>query len=147
MPLDGSGQYRHNDEVAQFHSKAQGKPHPMQEQKGGGEHVEIHSHGDGSFHTMHKGEKVEHATHGEALMHAAKMHSEVGHKHFHAHHDGGVMHTHSMHEGGEPDHQEHDGEDTEGPKGHFAQFMGEEEKEPEHQSGEESGGDGLGGLY
>ncbi len=145
--MDAGGNFRHNDEVARFHSKAQGKPHPGEEHAEGGDHVEIHSHGDGTFHTVHKGEEVQHETHGHALMHAAKMHAEEGHKHFHAHHDGATMHTHAMHEGGEPEHQEHDPENLESLKDHFNQFIGEEEKEPSEDDSGAMAGKGVDGMY
>lgn len=80
MPLDSTGTFRHNHESAAFHSRAAGKsidtPKDDAEVKDGNgeDHVEIHSHGDGTFHTMHKGEKVDHESHKDALMHAAQMH-------------------------------------------------------------------------
>jgi hypothetical protein len=62
MPLDAQGNFRHNHEAAQMHSQAAGKSYGEKETKpeGDSEHVEIHPHGDGTFHTMHKGEQVEH---------------------------------------------------------------------------------------
>ncbi len=147
MPLDATGQYRHNDESAQFHSKAAGKEMPKkgEEHEGSGEHVEIHPHGDGTFHTMHQGEKVEHETHGHALIHAAKVHAEEGHKHFHAHHDGMEMHTHSVKAGEEPEHRE--GE--EGAHEHLDEAMGEHEPDGDEAESEQQqpAGAGLGGLY
>jgi len=148
MPLDAMGNFRHNHESAQMHSKAAGKEY-MPEAKGeeeGGDHVEIHSHGDGTFHTIHKGEQVEHETHGHALIHAAKVHAEEGHKHFHAHHDGAELHSHSVEGNGEPEHQEHDPANIESLKDHLGQFFDEEEKEPESE-GEKPEGAGLDSLY
>lgn len=144
MPVDGTGKFRHNDEVAQFHSKAAGKP--MQGEKEQSEHVEIHPHGDGTFHTIHKGEQVEHETHGHALMHAAKVHAGEGESHFHAHHDGMSMHTHSM-KGGEPEHEEHDPKNLENMKNSFNKFVGEEENEGSHPEPDGDEGEGMSGMY
>jgi hypothetical protein len=151
MPLDANGTYRHNDESAQFHSKAAGKEQPKKgepkEGEGDGQHVEIHSHGDGTFHTMHAGEKMEHPTHGHALIHAAKMHAEEGHKHFHAHHDGEMLHTHSASSEQEPESRDH--EDPAGAHQHMDEAMGQpgEMQPPAEQEQQQPAGAGLGGLY
>jgi|HubBroStandDraft_1064217.scaffolds.fasta_scaffold268357_2 hypothetical protein len=148
-PLDGTGQFRHNDESAAFHSKAAGKEQPKKaevpKEGEGGEHVEIHPHGDGSFHTMHQGEKMDHPTHGHALIHAAKVHAEEGHKHFHAHHDGGEMHTHSASSEQEP--ESRDGQEMEGAHQHMDEAMGGEGEEPAEQEQQQPAGAGLGGMY
>lgn len=153
MPLDATGTYRNNHEQAAFHSKAAGKEYKAdakpkeQGEEGEGDHVEIHSHGDGTFHTMHGGEKMEHPTHGHALIHAANAHAEEGHKHFHAHHDGESMHSHSAN-GGETESRDH--EDEQGAHGHMDEVMGGENPDGEEAEGEEQpqhAGAGLGGLY
>jgi hypothetical protein len=149
MPTDATGVFRHNHESAQMHSEAAGKkydPSGEGKEEGAGDHVEIHSHGDGTFHTIHQGERVEHETHGHALIHAAKVHAEEGEKHFHAHHDGEELHTHSVEGNGEPEHREHDPDNIEAAKEHLDQFFNEEKGE---QGGEEQPGEGkgLGGLY
>jgi hypothetical protein len=147
MPLDASGQYRHNDESAAMHSKAQGKEYkPGGEAKkpeGASDHVEIHAHGDGTFHTMHQGVKMDHPTHGHALIHAAKLHAEEGHKHFHAHHDGGEMRTHSTSSDQEP--ESRDGQEMEGAHGHMDEAMGEPQEAPQEEPA--NAGGGLSGLY
>ena len=149
-PLDSQGQYRPNHEQAAFHSKAAGKeykPEGEKKEEGEGDHVEIHSHGDGTFHTMHQGEQVDHETHGHALIHAAKVHAEEGHSHFHAHHDGEMMHSHSVKGGEEPESRDH--EDEQGAHDHLSEAMGGE-SEQEGDEGEEQpemAGKGLGGLY
>lgn len=152
MPLDAGGTYRHNHESAKMHSEADGKKYEMgkdqgHEDEGNGEHVEIHSHGDGSFHTEHKGEKVEHESHGHALIHAAKLQSEEGHKHFVAHHDGMSMKSHS-HAGGEET-ESRDHEDEQGAHDHMSEVMGGGEEEPDGDEPpeHEMAGKGLGGLY
>lgn len=143
MPMDATGQYRANHEQAAMHSQAAGKkyqPDGEKESEGSGDHVEIHAHGDGTFHTMHAGAKMDHPTHGHALIHAAKLHAEDGHKHFVAHHDGGEMHTHSVSSEQEP--ESRDGQDQEAAHGHLDEAMGEApEQEPANAQ------DGLGGLY
>jgi hypothetical protein len=152
MPLDATGAFRHNHESAQMHSEAAGKkydPSGEGKEEGDGDHVEIHSHGDGTFHTIHQGERVEHETHGHALIHAAKAQAEEGHKHFVAHHDGEELHTHSSANGEEPEHREHDPDNIEAAKEHLDQFFNEEKGEGE-QGGEAEPagkGEGLGGLY
>lgn len=151
MPLDAGGNFRHNHESAKFHSESEGKkyqPDGKQENdEDDGEGISIHKHGDGTFHTMHKGEKVEHETHGHALIHAAKVHAEEGHKHFHAHHDGMEEHTHSVKAGEEPEHRE--GE--EGAHEHLDEAMGDggegdHDKNPLEEE-QEPAGAGLSGLY
>lgn len=153
MPLDGMGNYRHNHEAAAMHSKAAGKEYnpggESEHEEGDGEHVEIHSHGDGTFHTIHQGQREEHETHGHALIHAAKVHAEEGHQHFHAHHTGEELHTHAVKGGGEAEHLEHDPENIEAVKDHLDQFFNEEkgEKAPEGEEEQGGAGEGLGGLY
>ena len=149
MPMDSEGQYRHNHESAAMHSKQAGKEYKPEGEKpaeGEGDHVEIHPHGDGTFHTMHQGEQVEHATHGHALIHAAKVHAEEGHKHFMAHHDGGEMHTHSVKDGEEP--ESRDGEDG---HQHLDEAMGDggeaDHDEDPLKEDQQPAGAGLGGLY
>lgn len=149
-PLDATGQFRHNHESASMHSAVAGKKY-MEEGKDqghedSGDHVEIHSNGDGTFKTKHGAEEMEHETHGHALIHAAKAHAEEGHKHFMAHHDGEQMHSHSVHAGEEPESRDH--EDEQGAKDHMDESMGDgdpeaddKEEQPEHA------GAGLGGLY
>lgn len=144
-PLDSTGTYRNNHEQAQMHSKAAGKEYkPEGEAEQTGDHVEIHSHGDGSFHTMHAGVKMEHPTHGHALIHAAKLHAEEGHKHFHAHHDGEQVHTHSASSDQEPESRDHD--DAQGAHEHMDEAMGDGVQEAPQEEPANAGG-GLGGLY
>jgi hypothetical protein len=152
MPLDATGTYRHNDESAAFHSKAAGKEQPKKEsapkEGEGADHVEIHKGEGGAFHTIHGGEKVDHPTHGHALIHAAKIHAEEGHKHFHAHHDGAALHSHSASSEQEPESRDH--ENTEGAHQHMDEAMGEGGGEGMPQAQEEEqqpAGAGLGGLY
>ena len=152
MPMDATGSYRHNHESAQMHSEAAGKKYNTggdhADEDNSGDHVEIHSHGDGTFHTLHQGEKVEHPTHGHALIHAAAVHAEEGHKHFHAHHDGEALHTHSHKGGEEEEHRDHAPEDTEGANEHLDETMGEGADHSENPEEEEQpAGAGLGGLY
>lgn len=147
-PLDSQGVFRHNDESAAFHSKAAGKEMPKKEapKEGGGDHIEIHSNGDGTFHTMHRGETMEHPTHGHALIHAARIHAEDGHSHFHGHHDGMAHHSHSVHGGGEePESRDH--EDVGGMHQHLDETMGGEGMPEAEEEEQQPAGAGLGGLY
>lgn len=146
MPLDASGTYRHNHESAAMHSQAEGKEYkpekdPMNENSGDAH--ELHDHGDGTFHTVHQGEKVEHESLGHALIHMAGKHAEEGHTHFHGHHDGMVHKSHAVRSGGEPESREH--EDVQGMHDHMDEAMGERE-EPDGDE-PEMAGKGLAGMY
>lgn len=148
MPLDATGSFRHNHESAQMHSKAAGKSYGDEKpEESQGDHVEIHPKGDGTFKTVHQGEEMDHPTHGHALIHAAKVHAEEGHTHFHAHMEPtGEHHSHGMKSGEEPESRDH--EDAQGMHDHMDDTMGNQdhedaatESEPQHASA------GLGGLY
>ena len=81
MPMDATGQYRHNHESANMHSEQAGKkynPDGKEEEGGGGEHTEVHNHGDGTFHTVHGGEQTEHESIGHMHAHLSKIHGEEG---------------------------------------------------------------------
>lgn len=147
MPLDSGGNYRHNSQVAAMHSKGMSRNEqkdrildgkkPEGEETEGGEHTKVFNHGDGTFHTEHQGEEVQHGNIGEMHAHLSKIHGEPGEKHFHAHHDGFDAHSHAVETGGEPEHEEHDASDIEGLKEHLGRFFDEEQKEGE--GGEEYG--------
>jgi hypothetical protein len=135
-----------------MHSQAKGKSYnpdkePMNAESG--DSHELHDHGDGSFHTVHQGEQVEHESLGHALIHMAKTHAEEGHKHFHAHHDGMSMKSHSASAGEEPESREH--EDVGGAHQHMDEAMEgsptEDEGEGDPMGEKEPQGKGLGGLY
>jgi len=151
MPMDATGQYRHNHESANMHSEQAGKkynPDGKSEEHEDGDHTQVHDHGDGTFHTVdpEHGE-VQHESIGHMHAHLSNIHGEEGHSHFHAHHDG-VMHTsHSVKSGEEPEHREHDSE--EGVHEHLSEAMGgEDHEEPDGDEAEpEHAGAGLGGLY
>ena len=135
MPLDGKGNFRHNDQVARLHgggkSREQQKDEILSGKKAepgtaeegeGGEHTEVHNHGDGTFHTIHGGEREEHETIGHMHAHLSKLHGAEGEKHFHAHHDGFEGHSHSVETHGEPEHRQND--EPEGMKEHLQEAMG-----------------------
>lgn len=152
MPIDAMGNFRHNHEAAKMHSEAAGKKYnPEGGGEEDGEHTKVFNHGDGTFHTEHNGERVDHESIGHMHAHLSKIHGEDGHQHFHAHHDGMEGHSHHVSGDGEPDHQEHDMANLEGLKEHFGKFIDEEAKEPAEGEGDEeeseAGGKGLGGLY
>jgi hypothetical protein len=143
MPLDSLGNFRHNHESAKMHSESAGKKYMAEkpadgEQTGG--HVEIHPKGDGTFMTKHNGEEMDHPTHGHALIHAAKVHAEAGHKHFHAHHDGASLNTHS-------DSDSREDGDIAGAHDHLSEAMGEEQGDEGSAADDKSMGEGLGGMY
>jgi hypothetical protein len=132
-PLDGSGNYRHNDQVAKLHGgmKEPKLAEPKEKEPSAvSEHTEVHDHGDGSFHTVHPEHgEVQHANIGEMHAHLSAIHGQPGAKHFHAHHDGMEAHSHAVESGGEADHQEHDPENIEAIKDHLGKFFNEEEQE------------------
>jgi hypothetical protein len=151
MPLDASGNYRHNHESAQMHSQAAGKKYnaggdndEKQEDSG---HTEVHDHGDGTFHTVHPDHgEVQHETIGHMHAHLSKIHGEEGHSHFHAHMaSSGEHHSHSVRSGEEPESREH--EDAQGMHEHLDDAMGgDHDKDPEEEE-QQPAGAGLGGLY
>jgi hypothetical protein len=145
MPLDASGTYRHNHESAAMHSKQDGKEYMPKEPANAesGDAHELHDHGDGTFHTVHEGEKTEHETLGHALIHMAGKHAEEGHTHFHGHHDGMMHRSHSVKAGGEPESQDH--EDAQGMHDHMSEAM--EDSPTDTMDEKEPAGAGLGGLY
>ena len=143
MPLDSTGNYRHNTESAIMHSKAAGKTMEEKPEAPEGEHTEVHNHGDGTFHTVHGGEEVQHESIGHMHAHLSQIHGEEGHAHFHAHHDGVSMKTHGVKSGEEPESREHDG--VEGAHEHLDDTMGEDHEEPD---GDEQGQSaGLESMY
>lgn len=143
MPLDGAGKYRHNDQVARMHGGGMSRDakkdeilgdHPGAEpEDGSGEHTEVHNHGDGTFHTVHGGEQVEHESIGHMHAHLSKIHGAEGEKHFHSHSDGIEHSSHAVESGGEPEHMEHNS--AEEAKEALGNFFDEEAQEPEHKGG------------
>ena len=102
---------------------------------GGGEHSELHPHGDGSYHSITPGgERTEHPHIGHALVHLGKHHEQG--KHMHVHSDGMEHTTHHAEDGGEVQ-GPHSHENIEALKEHLGQFFNEE-------SHEGSGGGGNG---
>jgi hypothetical protein len=102
---------------------------------------ELHSHGDGTYHTMIDGQKTEHPSFGHAAMHLAAHHeAENTQSHVHHHEDG----THTSHhmKDGQVD-GPHDHDNLEALKGHLGKFLNEEEHEGSDYGKEESGSDGL----
>lgn len=156
MPLDSSGQFRHNTESAMMHSggkmpaKQPQMAHKEGESGGDASMTEVHSHGDGTFHTVHDGQEEPHESIGHMHVHLSKIHGGEGDKHFHAHHEGGMMHSHSVEsKDGEPRHEEHSPEDSEGASSHLHEAMGghEQAMEPGQQEEPAAGAQDGGGLY
>lgn len=108
------------------------RPDRNGETGGGGEHSELHDHGDGTFHTVAGGEETQHPHIGHALMHLAAHHDGEA-KHMHVHSDG-MSHT-THHVAGGKVEGPHEHEDTEALKEHLGRFLDEE--------GSERGGDGV----
>jgi hypothetical protein len=112
--------------------------------EGASEHSELHSHGDGSYHTMHGGAQEEHPSLGHALMHLAGKHEPEG-KHMHVKHDGMISSHHVAHGGGAEG--PHDHENIDALKQHMDQFLSEEAAEKGGSENEESNeGEGLKGF-
>lgn len=107
-------------------------------------HSELHSHGDGSYHTVHGGDQQEHPSLGHALMHLAGKHEPEG-KHLHVKHDG-MISSHHVANGGEAE-GPHDHENIDALKQHMDQFLSEEAAEKGGDEYEESNeGEGLKGF-
>jgi len=112
--------------------------------KEAGAPMEVHDHGDGSFHTVKDGQEEQHPDLLHMTTHIAHAH-EPGSKHHHAKHDGFSGHTHGMHEDGTHEEtQEHDGAESmsEGLKAFMGGEEGMEDK-PQHHEEEQAP---LGGM-
>jgi hypothetical protein len=110
----------------------------------GGAPMEVHDHGDGTFHTVKDGQEEQHPDLLHMTTHIAHVH-EPESKHHHAKHDGFSGHTHGMHEDGTHEEtQEHDSPEEMG-EGLKAFMGGEEgaEDKPQHQEQEQAP---LGGM-
>ena len=111
---------------------------PSHEHEEGGDHTELHPHGDGTYHTVAGGEKTEHPHIGHAMMHMA-MHHEGDSAHSHVmHHEGGGHTSHHAKDGQVSG--RHDHENMEALKQHMDKFLGEEEQEGSGSYGGEHGG-------
>ena len=106
--------------------------------------MEVHDHGDGTYHTVKDGQEEQHPDLLHMTTHIAHTH-EPESKHHHAKHDGFSGHTHGMHEDGTHEEtQEHDSPESMG-EGLKAFMGGEEgaEDKPQHQDQEQAP---LGGM-
>ena len=108
----------------------------MQDGEDGGEHSQLHDHGDGTFHTVTSdGERMEHPHLHHALVHLA-AHHDGGARHFMVHHDGSNIKSHEHGgEGGAPEAHDHD--NIEALKDDMGKFFNEEEHEGGHKGGED----------
>jgi hypothetical protein len=96
--------------------------------------MEVHDHGDGSFHTVKDGQEEQHPDLLHMTTHVAHAH-EPESKHHHSKHDGFSGHTHGVHEDGTHEEtQEHDSGDSmgEGLKAFMGGEEGQEDK-PQHE--------------
>ena len=115
-----------------------GEPDPDKESP-----MEIHDHGDGSFHTVKDGQEEQHPDLLHMTTHIAHMH-EPESKHHHAKHDGFSGHTHGMDEAGNhQETQEHDSPEEMGEG--LKAFMGSEEGQEDKPMHEEEQAP-LGGM-
>ena len=122
-----------------------GTPDPLKEGNGAnaGTPMEVHDHGDGSFHTVKDGKQEEHPDLLHMTTHVAHAH-EPESKHHHSKHDGFSGHTHGMHEDGTHEEtQEHDSPESMG-EGLKAFMGGEQGQEDKPQQQEEQAP--LGGM-
>ncbi len=102
--------------------------------EGEGSPMEIHDHGDGSYHTVKDGQEEQHPDLLHMTTHIAHTH-EPESKHHHAKHDGFSGHTHGVSEDGtHQETQEHDSPEEmgEGLKAFMGGEQGEEDK-PQHE--------------
>jgi hypothetical protein len=151
MPKDSSGKFHPNIQKAMHADKGMGKGAPKVESEhesamdgehedGGEGHMQVHDHGDGSFHTMSKdGEQTEHPHIGHMLMHIAAHHAPDA-KHIHHMHDGMEHVTHHVAEDGNVE-GPHSHPDIEAAKEHMGQVMGDGGGAmPEQEMGAHMGG-------
>src|ERR1017187_988654 len=152
MPLDKSGKFHNSTQRAMFADRGGaprglgvGKEKPAfggepkvagnEEAGEGGEHSQLHDHGDGSFHTMTSdGQQTEHPHITHALAHLAGHHSPENMHSVIQHHDDGTS-TSSHHDGTEVS-GPHEHENVEEMKEHlhgfansFGNFADEKRKE------------------
>ena len=135
MPIDEKGRFHINSQkMGAARGRDEGEPSLKQEGETDGGHSELHAHGDGTYHTVHNGERAEHPSITHATAHLAGKHEPEG-KHLHIHHDGLSASSSQAAEGGEVE-GPHDHENMEALKEHMGQFLDEEEHEgAEHETG------------
>ena len=125
-------------------SKMTTKESEPKEGSDGGEHSELHPHGDGTYHTVVAGQETEHPHLHHALMHMAGHH-EPGDHHMAVHHTPGAMNVTSHHTMGDGQVKgPHDHANAEALKDHFDKFMNEEETEG-HSGAQEDGEPAMSG--
>lgn len=119
----GKGMKGMQDSMSKMREPAE--PKVGGEEGDGGSPMEVHDHGDGSFHTVKDGQEEQHPDLLHMTTHIAHVH-EPESKHHHAKHDGFSGHTHGMHEDGTHEEtQEHDSPEDMGEG--LKAFMGEPE--------------------
>jgi len=131
----GGGMKSMQDGMSKMRQPAEAKPEGEHEEAGSP--MEIHDHGDGTYHTMKDGQEEQHPDLLHMTTHIAHEH-EPESKHHHAKHDGFTGHTHGIHEDGTHEEtQEHDSPEEMG-DGLKAFMGGEEGSEDKPQHAEES---------
>jgi hypothetical protein len=109
-----------------------------------GSPMEIHDHGDGTFHTTKDGQQEEHPDLLHMTAHIAHVH-EPESKHHHAKHDGFSGHTHGIHEDGTHEEtKEHDSPEEMGEG--LKAFMGQGGEQAKPQMANEEEAAPLGGM-
>lgn len=150
MPMDQSGKMRPSHQLARAADKAavthkpEGAMKPPGSSEEGGDHTELHDHGDGSYHSVIDGEHTEHPSLGHALMHIATHHEPDG-THMHMHSDGMGIHSHHVKDGGEVE-GPHELESPEEAGSHAAEVMGDGAMPHGEPDGDE-GGMGMAGMH
>jgi hypothetical protein len=146
MPLNAAGKFSINPQMGKATESLPEKPKieaPGAPAESGDVH-EIHDHGDGTFHTVHKGQQEEHASIGHLHAHISKTHG-AGEKHAHLHHDGFSAHSHTVDEQGQTQEQEHESGQEAGQ--HAGSFLDGEQQDagaPGEQLGAQPAGDDTG---
>jgi hypothetical protein len=129
------------DSMSKLREPAEKKPEGEEHEEGKSP-MEIHDHGDGTFHTIKDGKQEEHPDLLHMTTHVAHEH-EPESKHHHASHDGFSGKTHGIHEDGTHEEtKEHDAPEEMGEG--LKQFMGGEGEGSEPAGEEESAP--LGGM-
>jgi hypothetical protein len=127
------------DSMSKMREPAEKKSEGEQEGKSP---MEIHDHGDGTFHTIKDGKQEEHPDLLHMTTHVAHEH-EPESDHFHAKHDGFEHESHGVHASGEHEETKQHPDAAELGE-NLKQFFGEEAQEPKETGSEESAP--LGGM-
>ena len=129
------------DSMSKMREPAEKKPEGEEHEEGKSP-MEIHDHGDGTFHTIKDGKQEEHPDLLHMTTHVAHEH-EPESDHFHAKHDGFEHESHGVRASGEHEETKQHPDAAELGE-NLKQFFGEEAQEPKETGSEESAP--LGGM-